>query len=271
MLIVSALVIASVYLLFVTMLWARQERVVFQPPRVATVREAAPPGVRAVEYRSSAGAELVGYLVGDPATSRGVLLAFHGNADLARWLVPWAGEVAHRTGYAVLLPELRGYDNLAGTPTYLGAADDARAALRFALDDLHTAPPAIAFYGHSLGSAIAAELTTEITPRALVLESPFTSARAMAARMGVPGLPALWRLISRVHYDTEARVSRLDTPVFVAHGDRDLIIPAAMGRAVFAAASHKGELLIVPEAGHNDVANAAGEAYWRWLARALAR
>jgi fermentation-respiration switch protein FrsA (DUF1100 family) len=58
--------------------------------------------------------------------------------------------------------------------------------------------------------------------------------------------------------------------VWVAHGDRDLIIPVRMGREVFEAAAHRGELLIVPGAGHNDVADVGGRDYWRWLARAVA-
>jgi fermentation-respiration switch protein FrsA (DUF1100 family) len=57
--------------------------------------------------------------------------------------------------------------------------------------------------------------------------------------------------------------------VWVAHGDRDIIIPVRMGREVFAAAAVKGELLIVAGAGHNDVADAGGRDYWRWLARAI--
>ena len=59
--------------------------------------------------------------------------------------------------------------------------------------------------------------------------------------------------------------------MWVSHGTRDLIIPSRMGQRVYAAAAHKGELLLVPGAGHNDVPEAGGDAYWRWLARALGR
>jgi hypothetical protein len=38
---------------------------------------------------------------------------------------------------------------------------------------------------------------------------------------------------------------------------------------VHAAARMPGELLVVPGAGHNDVDEAGGDAYWRWLERAL--
>ena len=42
-----------------------------------------------------------------------------------------------------------------------------------------------------------------------------------------------------------------------------------MGRAVFDAAARKGEWLLVPAAGHNDLVEAGGESYWRWVLRAL--
>jgi fermentation-respiration switch protein FrsA (DUF1100 family) len=170
---------------------------------------------------------------------------------------------------AVLLPELRGYDGLAGQPTYAAAALDARAALRLAHDSLGVGAERLAYFGHSLGSAIATELAAEHPPVVLVLESPLSSARAMARRMVLPGLTLLWRLVSRVHYDTVRLVRALRVPVWVAHGERDLIIPSRMGREVFAAAVVPGELLVVRGAGHNDVPERAGEAYWGWLVRAL--
>jgi pimeloyl-ACP methyl ester carboxylesterase len=127
----------------------------------------------------------------------------------------------------------------------------------------------VAYFGHSLGSAVAAELAAEHPPTVLILLAPFTSARDMARAM--PGLPlgALWGMIGRVHFDTRAKVAALGVPVYVAHGDRDLVVPVRMGREVYAAARIKGELLLVPGAGHNDVASVAAGDYWAWLAGAL--
>jgi len=112
-------------------------------------------------------------------------------------------------------------------------------------------------------------LASEFPPSALLLQSPFSSARAMARRMVLPGLSLFWPLVSRVHYDTEQRVRELASPVSVVHGLRDLIVPARMGRAVYEAARIKGELLLVPGAGHNDVTERAPDEYWRWFRSAL--
>jgi uncharacterized protein len=265
-------ILLIVYSVLLTLVWSQQERVVFQPPRV---NSGAPldvvPGVQIqrVTYKSNDGIDLVGFVVGDPRAPSGLIIAFHGNADLARNLIHWAGALAHATGQTVFLPELRGYDGLAGRPTYEGAARDAAAAAAFARDSLVIPPGRIAYYGHSLGSALAVELASDRPPHVLLLESPFSSARAMAKRMFVPGLSLFWSILSRVHYDTVRRVSFLQVPVWVSHGDRDVIIPARMGRAVFEAAAVKGEFLIVRGAGHNDVAERGGEAYWDWFRKAL--
>jgi len=253
------------YVGLLLLLWGFQERVVFQPP---VALAGGPTHGRRVDYTASDGVRLFSYVVGDCTSPRQVMLAFHGNADIARWLVPWAQTVVDRTNLCVVLAEYRGYDGLSGEPSYGASAQDALAALQFVHDSLGVTSDRLVFFGHSLGSAIAAELAATAQPRALVLQSPFTTAQDMARRMFVPGLNALWRLISRVHFDTVGRVKTLATPVSVVHGDRDLIIPAWMGKAVYNNAKQRGQLLIVHGAGHNDVPQVGAEAYWSWLAQA---
>ena len=266
------LIVAVVYLLLLGVLWQHQERIVFQPPPAASrpaSRYVGSEQVRQVSYRADDGLELFGFLVGDVDRALSVLIAFHGNADLARFLVPWAQAATRTANVAVLLPELRGYDGLAGRPTYHDAARDARAARDFVARQLCVDQDRVSYFGHSLGSAIAAELAAQSAPTALLLQSPFSSARAMARRMALPGLSLFWPLVSRVHYDTELRVRTLTAPVSVAHGLRDLIVPARMGRAVYEAAERKGALLLVPAAGHNDIAERAPADYWSWFRAAL--
>ena len=72
----------------------------------------------------------------------------------------------------------------------------------------HLANPRFALFGHSLGSAVAVELATEIRVMhpglvvVLVLQSPFTSAREMARIVSTRPVQLLWKLIARVHYDS---------------------------------------------------------------------
>lgn len=260
----ALLVLVSLILL----LWLAQEKVVFQPPKKFS---SAHSGIaKRIEYHAADGLRLSGFLIEPEQTSHGVLLCFHGNADLAAWQIEWGREVAQRAGHSVFLSEYRGYYGIGGKSTYLSSALDADAAYRAALDATGMPPEAISFFGHSLGSAVAAELAARVPPKRLLLQSPFTSALEMVrVLLGRPLVP-LWRPLSRVHFDTARRVEALAAPVSVIHGARDRIVPVEMGQAVYSAARVKGTLLIVPEAGHNDLPAAGGVRYWSWLEDSLA-
>jgi pimeloyl-ACP methyl ester carboxylesterase len=187
-----------------------------------------------------------------------------------------------------MLAEYRGYGGLGGVPSYDGLREDARAAWSAAeciasLRD--TQPISLGLFGHSLGSAIAAELAAELPHlrsetnhkdmppntrlNALLLQSPFTSARDMVRVVSTPPVRLVWEIISRVHYDTRARLSQIPASVSIAHGLRDWLVPVAMGRELFARARVPGQLLVVEHAGHNDVAEFGGDAYWQWVCDAL--
>jgi uncharacterized protein len=256
----------AILALFIGLVWIFQERIAFQPPR-PPFPEAG--GLRQVAYFAEDGQRLLAYIAGDPGTANGLLLCFHGNADLAARAVDWAGRVVRATGFAVMLAEYRGYMGLPGCPTYQNSQLDSEAAFIFARNFLHVPPDRMAFYGHSLGTAVAAELATSHCPFALILESPFTSVRAMSHIIGWRPVQLAWDAMTRFHFDTVARVASIDAPVWVAHGGRDRLIPPEMGKQVFAAAKIKGEMLLVPDALHSDVAARGGADYWRWMESAL--
>ena len=256
----------AVLVVFVGFIWLFQERIAFQPPRAQLTERVE---ANRVSYQARDGQPLFAYIIGNPKTAKGLLMSFHGNADLAVNAIDWAKEVNQVTGFAVMLTEYRGYMNLDGRPTYTGSQLDSEAAYDFARDQLGVPTDRIACYGHSLGSAIAAELASRHRPLALLLESPFTSARAMSQIIGWRAVHVVWDAIARLHFDTVERVAALEAPVWVTHGMRDRLIPAQMGRAVFAAAKVKGELLLVPDASHNDVTIVGGAEYWRWISAAL--
>ncbi|GAC1453560.1 MAG: alpha/beta hydrolase [Gemmatimonadaceae bacterium] len=268
-----ATVVASGLLVVVVLVtfWWQQERVVFRPtpPPFPTGSPA-----RRIEYSAEDGRRLFALMVGDPsAPGQRCVIAYHGNADLAAWGVPWAMELVARTNVIVVLPEYRGYGGLDGPPTVAGVRRDARAGYAAALRTIACASSDVVLYGHSLGSAVAAELATELglarAPRALILESPFTSARDMAPLFVGAWIARLWSLIARVHYDTEARVRALELPVAVAHGEQDAVVPVWMGQHVYGAARHPCGFLLVPHGAHGDLPSSAGEGYWSWLVTAV--
>lgn len=260
----TSLVVATILAFF----WIAQERVVFQPPRHFELpRE---PDARRIDYRATDGQRLAGYLIGMSPHPDGLLVCFHGNADLSLWQCEWAEQVSSRTRHAVFLAEYRGYLGLGGQPSYETTTLDADAAFAVALEATGISAELISLFGHSLGSAVAAELAARQRVRRLLLQSPFTSAKAIARLVIGRPLLALWNRVSRVHFDTELLVAALDVPIFVIHGASDRVVPLWMGSAVYHAARRKGSFIVIPDAGHNDLPELGGEDYWSWISSALA-
>lgn len=246
-------------------LWWKQEKILFQPPGHADIGDV--PADK-IQYTAADGQPLFGFLVGGAPASK-VLLCFHGNADLAVWQLEWASDVVHRFGITVFLAEYRGYGGIPGKPTYSASALDSEAAYLCVVEQLHVAPGRILFFGHSLGSAVAAELAKRHPTRALLLQSPFTSAREMARLTLARPVTRIWKLVSRIHFDVVAVVKTVDARVSVVHGTRDLVIPSRMGKTVYDAAKVKGAFALIEKAGHNNIVDVAGQNYWSWFSSAI--
>ena len=269
-----AILLAGVFLAAVALVWLFQERVVFVPPAVPTVQGR---GSTRIDYAASDGQRLFGFLIegarrpGQKLSDSvwGAIIVFHGNGDLADSWVDWAHLAASHTGRPVFLAEYRGYGGLAGRATYTGVMQDARAALDVISKRYGLRAQQIVLFGHSLGSGVATKLATERGAQALVLEAPMTSLADMGARNFGPPMSWVLPLISRSPFSPIDGVRTLGVPVSVAVGGKDDVIPPEMGRAVHAAAAHKGELLEIATAGHGDVSDRGGARYWQWLVRAV--
>ena len=259
--------LAAGFVLLIILAWTLQERIAFQPPHPPFPD---PASTTRVDYTAADGQHLFAYVIGHPDKSTPLVIAFHGNADLSVRMIDWAYEILERTGIPVMLAEYRGYMGIAGRPTYAGVGMDAEAAYTYAHEKLGIPDTSIALFGHSLGSAVAAELAAKHPARALILESPFTSARDMAAAMvGSWFTSSMWSLVSRLHFNTVSIVESLNVPVSVAHGGRDRVVPSRMGEAVYQQARVMGKWLFIRDASHNDMRTRGGEHYWEWITGAL--
>lgn len=194
-----------------------------------------------------------------------VLLFLHGNAGSREHRLHNL-QGLHAAGIATLIVDYRGFGGSTGRPSEEGLHRDALAAFDWLA--ARVAPRPVACFGRSLGAAVAARLATVRPCAALVLESPFTTAREMARRvLPLPGIG--W--IARARYDVLAAVRSVTVPLLVIHGEADEVVPFAMGRRVFeAAASPDKAFHAVPGGTHNDTYVVAGRAYWPWLREFLA-
>jgi len=216
-----------------------------------------------VAIRTGDGERLHGWWVASSETRcAGHVLFFHGNAGNIGHRVLVAGLLSG-AGFDVMLFDYRGYGRSTGKPDEPGTYLDARAA-RGTLTAREDCDPARVIYlGESLGAAVATELAQSSPPRALILQSAFTSLRDVARRhYPVP------RFLIPDAYPTIRSIDSVDAPVLVLHGDRDTIVPVAHGRRLFEAASEPKRLKIFPGLGHGDLLRAGGrwvEAITRWI------
>jgi fermentation-respiration switch protein FrsA (DUF1100 family) len=167
----------------------------------------------------------------------------------------------------VLLFDYRGYGRSGGEPTdERGLYADADAAYDFVTKARGVPPRRVVLYGQSLGTAAATDVAARRECGALVLESGLSSAGDMAGAL-MPWLPRFVRGLTKNRLDSVNKLPRVGCPVFVAHGERDEIIPASQGRKLYEAAPEPKRLHLVEGAGHNDLSNVGGEQYIDSLAQ----
>ncbi|GIW41987.1 MAG: alpha/beta hydrolase [Candidatus Binatia bacterium] len=214
---------------------------------------------REVRFRAADGPMLHGWFV--PGRRLETLLWFHGNAGNISHRLENLALLHQHVGVSVFLFDYRGYGQSEGRPDEKGLYADARAALR-TLEGLEGVDPArIVYFGRSLGTAVAIDLALERPPLGLVLESPFTSLRGMAATMVPRPLAALFPEA----FDNAGKIPRVSSPVLILHGDRDEIVPYAHARELFARAPEPKWLYTIRGAGHNDTYVVGGSSYFERL------
>ena len=60
------------------------------------------------------------------------------------------------------------------------------------------------------------------------------------------------RLLLLDRYESKSFIASVKCPLLIIHGEKDDIIPVAMGRKMFALASEPKDIVTFPEAGHAD-------------------
>jgi uncharacterized protein len=98
----------------------------------------------------------------------------------------------------------------------------------------------------------------------LIVESSFTSIRELVAHRNLFWMfPIDFMLTQR--FESIKKIPRLKMPVLFIHGTADLTVPSFMSQKLYAAAPEPKTLILVPGAGHNDMATVAGSQYLQWV------
>jgi len=184
------------------------------------------------------------------------IVTFHGNAGTMADRLEHTRSL-HDLGVSILAVEYRGYGDSEGSPSEEGLALDARAALEEARRRGHG--DKLVIHGRSLGGAVATRLASEAQVDGLIVESTFTSLRAMAARTSIP----LARRLVAYDFDSLSCIAKVQAPVLVVHGEQDELVPLAMGEELRDAAN--ADWLPIPGGYHNDTWLIGGATYWQKL------
>ena len=195
-------------------------------------------------------------------------LAFHGNA----------GNISDRAyvyGFLRSIPanvlalEYRGYGKSGGAPGEKDFYLDAQSALSYLVQERHIDPSHVISFGQSLGTAVAANLSSENPVGGVVLEAPFPSLGGVAQRIYwfLPGLS----LLAGSQFDTKSKLPRIKAPILIVQCAQDPVIPPALGQEVYDAAPQPKTLIRFDMSCHEESSLLAPSKYKAALSEFLIR
>lgn len=201
-----------------------------------------------VFFSSADGTRLHGWFVEHPRP-RAVVLYCHGNGTHVADLPEFLAEMRDEFQVSIFAFDYRGYGRSEGQPAEKRILEDGAAAQAWVAARTGLAQKDIIIMGRSLGGGVALHLAVENGARGVILQNTFTSLPEAAAYL-YPWAPV--RMLMRNRYDSLSKIGRYAGPLFQSHGTADRIVPLALGRKLFAAATGPKEFFEIAAGDHND-------------------
>lgn len=237
---------------------------IFYPRRDLTV---APLGATDEAIEVAPGVSLGARLyVADPAFP--TLLYFHGNGEV----VPDHDGIAplyHRAGANLFVVDFRGYGRSGGAPSFATLVADALPVAEHfhAMLDARGLGARRFIMGRSLGSQPALEIAAHAPGRfaGLIIESGAATLGRLLGYLGLDPRAPEARAFTAAH---EAKFRSIALPALILHGELDELIPLSAAAELYELLSHsQRELLVVPNAGHNDILWVGEDEYFAAISR----
>ena len=293
------LLAGSVMALFLYVLWAYQESLLYQPkvfPQYTRPQDN-PPGYRQpseqgmpyedVYMDTPDGFRLHAWWIRpDPPAERrlrATLVFFHANAGNMGFRLDNIKQMYHDFKLNVFILSYRGYGNSTGTPTEGGILLDAETTWQHVThrDDVDT--NRIIVFGRSLGGSVAIALASKhCKPHdaseaaagvgsgsgdgpyvcGLIVENTFTSISSLVNTL-FPLLSPLKPLILRLDWPAIQRIALVTCPILLLSGQLDEVVPAAHMQDLYDAAvrCRSKEILKVKTGLHNNTWSEGGAEY----------
>ena len=237
--------IVIIYLALLLIVFVRQDSYIFFPVKGQYGHIAKQENVEAYGITIE-GVELHGWLVNSEYARDKLVIYYGGNAEDVYWNI---GEHYDKAGYALLLVNYRGYGLSGGSPGEKRLFADAVSIY----DDVTKKyePRKMILYGRSLGSGVAAYLSSVRRTDGMILVSPYDSIVNMAKKQ-FPYFPVALMLKHR--FDSISYMKDYSGPLCIIYGGRDSIIPPARTQNLMRHLSQKPQLVAIEAADHNDIA-----------------
>ncbi|MCW5822502.1 MAG: alpha/beta hydrolase [Cyanobacteria bacterium TGS_CYA1] len=213
-----------------------------------------------VDFESKNGSRLNGWYY-KKSESRFTILFNHGNAGT---IENRAGicSLLLKAGYSVFLYDYQGYGYSEGIATISGIVEDSVAAFDYLTNNLEVKSDEIMIYGESLGVAVSCHLSDQRKCAALILQSGFSSLKAIAGyRYPILRLYPKW-LYPLPGLDSLSVLKRSKVPVLIVHGKLDAVIPYSHSEEMFNAVNHdKKQFVSYADVAHSDICTVKPQEY----------
>ena len=239
----------------VALLYFFQARLLFYPTKLATnlvFKFPIPHQEKFIAYDG----EILHTLLFKSSNPRARLIYFHGNGGALDSWGHVAVDLVQKLNVDVLIVDYPGYGKSSGSLPVSEQAlyRSAEAAFAELLKSTDSQLPLIV-YGRSLGSAVASHLAAKPEVRALILETPYTSMKAMA-KVVFPYVPSI---LVRYNLDNEINLRAVNVPILILHGTNDNVVPYGQGKELHSQKA-TSEFVSIDGGSHNDLPEHA--LYW---------
>ncbi len=175
-------------------------------------------------------------------------------------------QILWRMGFPVFAIDYRGFGRSTGEPSEAGVYADAETALQHVLTRRAEADPSLLddegglptarranlwYYGWSLGSTAAIDLSVDHQPKVLITEAALASAQAFTD--DAIGIGISSTVLMDAQFDNVGKVPFILVPKLFTHGIDDSFVRSDFSRLLYEAAADPRELYMVPGAEHGSV------------------
>jgi alpha-beta hydrolase superfamily lysophospholipase len=210
-------------------------------------------------FSSDQGHKIFAWFVHNPQATKTVLLSHGNSGDLSDRAELIAKLI--RAGASVFAYDYEGFGLTPGHPTVDKICDDGVAAYDYLVRQRHVPSKDIILFGESLGTGVTTHIASLRHSNGVILQSPFTSLLSIAREH----LNLMY-----LYPDALFPAERLDSlhvlegkhpRVLVVHGAKDPLIPLTHALTLFSSASAPKQLVVLPDAQHEDMPSADAAAY----------